>query len=77
MPMTPPAQTLTHDWVRYTVQSVAVIVDPFTGGCCVVTDDGPQSAIGEQVGCSLCGEPLSDSSAAGACTGEEWANSQP
>lgn len=71
MPMTPQAPTLTHDWVRYTVQAVAVIVDPFTGASSVVVDGGPDSAIGEQVGCTSCGEPLTDSSALTACTGED------
>lgn len=60
---------VSHDWVRYTVEAVAVIVDPFTGDCTVV--DAPSSAVGEQVGCRACGEPLTDSSAVGNCSGEE------
>lgn len=66
LPVTP---TLTHDWLRWTVVAVAVIVDPFTGESTVV--DEPSSAIGEQVGCSACGEPLTASSALTACTGAD------
>lgn len=64
-----PAPPKAHDWVQWSVQAVAVIVDPFTGvSSAVVQEDG---AIGCQVGCTSCGEPLTDSSALTACIGEE------
>lgn len=63
-----PAPPLRHDWVQWSVQAVAVIVDPFTGESSVIVD--PAGAIGSQVGCTSCGEPLTDSSALTTCTGE-------
>jgi hypothetical protein len=65
----PVAPSTSHDWVKWTVQDVAVIVDPFTGDFTVV--DQPSCVAGEAVGCSICGEPLTDSSVLMACTGEE------
>lgn len=59
---------MTHDWVKYTVQSVGVIVDPFTGDCMVV--DVPSAGIGEQVGCCVCGDPLTATSAQDKCGGQ-------
>lgn len=64
-----PAPPKAHDWVQWSVQAVDVIVDPFTGeSSAVVMPDG---AIGCQVGCTSCGEPLTDSSVLTACTGDE------
>lgn len=68
MSPTPATPVMTHDWVKYTVQSVGVIVDPFTGDFMVV--DVPSAGIGEQVGCSVCGDPLTVTSAQAKCTGE-------
>lgn len=59
--------TQTHDWVKWTVTAVGVIVDPFSGEASVVESE--DIAVGEQVGCSSCGEPLTDSSAVSACEG--------
>lgn len=61
--------TKQHDWVRHSVQSVAVIVDPFTGVSLAVDDPG--GMIGEQVGCGCCGEPLTDTSSLTSCAGED------
>lgn len=69
MAIIPKAPPLQHDWVRWTVRAVAVIVDPFTGASTAV--DVPSSAVGEQVGCSACGEPLTDSEATRPCMGDD------
>jgi len=61
--------TRAHDWVRYLVQAVDVIVDPITEDCFVV--DPPDDVIGEQIGCTTCGQPLTDSSAVEDCMGED------
>jgi hypothetical protein len=57
-----------HDWVKWSIQSVGVIVDPFTGASSAV--EFADSAIGEQIGCHFCGEPLTDSSATSQCRGD-------
>lgn len=69
MPMStrPVAPPLQHTWVKWSVQEVAVIVDPFTGRCSAV--DVPDATVGEQVGCQCCGEPLTDSAAKDQCAG--------
>lgn len=64
----PTAPPRSHHWVRWSVQDVAVIVDPFTGA--YFTEDLPFSAVGSQVGCHACGEPLTDSSVLTSCTGD-------
>lgn len=64
-----PAPTQAHQWVRWSVVEVAVIVDPFTGVPSV--EDVPFSAEGSQVACRGCGESLTESSVLTACTGEE------
>jgi len=64
-----PAPAIQHDWVRWSLVEVVVIVDPFTG--VPMAHDAPFSAVGEQVACRTCGEPLTDSSVLVACTGEE------
>ncbi len=57
-----------HDWVKWSIQSVGVIVDPDTGGFFAV--ESPDAAVGEQVGCHHCGEPLTASSATSQCKGD-------
>lgn len=69
MTLSPAAPPLTHDWVKWMVVDVAVIVDPFTGASTAVV--APSSAVGEAVGCRTCGEPLTDSSAMTPCAGED------
>lgn len=64
-----PAPTTQHHWVRWSLQDVAVIVDPFTGAPSAM--DLPFSAVGSMVGCHACGEPLTDSSVLTVCDGEE------
>jgi hypothetical protein len=66
--MATPTATLQHDWVRWTVQAVGVIVDPFTEASSVVDD--PDAPTGEQVACQSCGEPLNDLSAVSVCPGD-------
>lgn len=71
MPMsTPilPVPVLPHVWVKWSVQEVAVIVDPFTGRSTAV--DVPGATVGEQVGCQCCGEPLTDSVVKLPCGGD-------
>lgn len=58
----------THQWVRWSLEEVAVIVDPFTGASSVVVP--PDAAVGEQIGCQICNEPLTDSSAVAPCRGD-------
>lgn len=65
-PVAPPKS---HDWVRWTVQGVVVIAEAGTGVFTVL--DEPSSAVGEQVACQDCGEPLTGSSAASPCRSEE------
>lgn len=57
----------THQWVRYSVTEVDVIVD-LDGRC--FADTRPDTAVGEQLGCHNCGEPLTDSSVWTPCDGE-------
>jgi len=58
---------LTHEWVRLTEERVAVIGDSVEGEFLVVPlSDGP---IGQAVGCSVCGEPLIESSVWTQCSG--------
>lgn len=64
---TPVAQS-THQWVQYSVSEVDVIVDP-DGQSFVVAR--PDTAEGVAVGCNVCGEPLTDSSAVTGCSGAE------
>lgn len=68
-PNSVPAPAIQHDWVRWSLVEVVVIVDPFTG--VPMAHDAPFSAVGEQVACRACGEPLTDSSILVACTGEQ------
>lgn len=64
-----PAPPRQHHWVRWSLQDVAVIVDPFTGAPSV--EDLPYSAEGSQVACHACGESLTESSVLTACTDAE------
>jgi hypothetical protein len=65
----PQSATLSHDWVRWSLAEVVVIADQLTGAYTVF--DVPSCAVGEQVACRACGEPLTDSSALTDCTGED------
>lgn len=60
--------TTVHAWVKWSVTAVDVIVDPFTETPCVTVL--LDAVVGEQVGCQLCGEPLTDSSAKSPCEGD-------
>lgn len=66
---TVPVTKSQHHWVRWSLQDVGVIVDPFTGECSAY--DLPEAAVGTMVGCHTCGEPLTDSSVQTECIGEE------
>lgn len=55
-----------HAWVKWSLQPVDVIVDPFTGLCSAV--ESPNDPIGEQVCCHHCGEPLTESLIGTACS---------
>lgn len=68
MSILPVAPPLLHDWVKWSVQGVDVIVDPFTGASSAVVL--PDTPVGEQIGCQSCGEPLTDSSAKTICLGD-------
>lgn len=65
----PESGILSHDWVKWSLAEVVVIADELTGAYTVF--DVPSCAVGEQVACRACGEPLTDSSVLTACTGEE------
>jgi hypothetical protein len=54
-----------HAWVKWSLSAVDVIVDPFTGHCSVI--DSPDAAVGEQVCCHHCSEPLSDFTVGTSC----------
>jgi hypothetical protein len=54
-----------HEWSKVTVVPVDVIVDPFTGVPLVV--EWPGMPVGEQVGCGVCGEPLTAASSSAPC----------
>jgi hypothetical protein len=58
-----------HYWVQYTVEGVDVIVDPETELPLVVPQREETRAIGVQVGCDNCGEPLTAGSVATGCGG--------
>jgi hypothetical protein len=60
-----PVSTRQHDWIKWTCRSVSVIVDPVDG--MPVAVDEPEGDIGEQVGCSVCGQPLTVTSAVAPC----------
>lgn len=61
-------KTLTHDWMKFAVVNVDVIVDPFTGVPSAV--DVPSSAVGEQIACGTCGITLTASTARMDCLGD-------
>lgn len=65
--MTPKATTRVHQWVKWQVSPVVVIVDPFTGDPVAVTL--ADTEVGEQVACQLCSEPLTEYSAESSCEG--------
>jgi hypothetical protein len=65
--MTTAAPPIQHVWVKWSLTSVDVIVDPFTGGCSVV--ESPGQDVGEQICCHTCGEPLTESSVLESCEG--------
>lgn len=66
--MTTAVPTVYHQWTKYSVSEVDVIVDPEGRSFAV---DRPDSAVGEQVGCNVCGEPLADGSVWTRCTGPD------
>lgn len=62
-----PHTTTKHQWVRYSMSPVDVIVDPFSEVCSVV--EVPGSRVGSQIGCEMCGTPLTDGTAPTCCPG--------
>jgi hypothetical protein len=57
-----------HRWVKYVVEPGDVIVAPDGTPCFV---ERPGQPVGEQVGCFVCSEPLTNTSAVTDCLGFE------